>query len=86
MAGTLLLIQALGDTGIGARLWVLTRGAVAAGREPEPVSVTQAQVWGLGRVAALEHPDRWGGLIDLPAVISGRAARCMREILSGKTG
>ncbi|WP_461029216.1 beta-ketoacyl reductase, partial [Streptomyces sparsus] len=27
----------------------------------------QAGVWGLGRVAALEHPDRWGGLIDLPS-------------------
>nr|MDT0667944.1 KR domain-containing protein [Micromonospora sp. DSM 115978] len=29
----------------------------------------QAQVWGLGRVAALEHPRRWGGLIDLPGTI-----------------
>ena len=30
-------------------------------------------MWGLGRVAALEHPDRWGGLVDLPAVLGERA-------------
>ena len=29
-------------------------------------SLAGAQVWGLGRVAALEYPDRWGGLVDLP--------------------
>ncbi|WP_037309269.1 type I polyketide synthase, partial [Amycolatopsis orientalis] len=32
----------------------------------------QAQVWGLGRVAALEHPEVWGGLIDLPAAGDAR--------------
>jgi candicidin polyketide synthase FscB len=65
VAATQSLVQALGDAQVSAPLWVVTRGAVAAGpgEVPRPV---QAQVWGLGRVAALEHPDRWGGLIDLP--------------------
>ena len=31
LAGTLALVQALGDAGVAAPLWVLTRGAVAAG-------------------------------------------------------
>ncbi|HJR00339.1 MAG TPA: type I polyketide synthase [Methylomirabilota bacterium] len=49
-----------------ARLWLVTRGAQAIGMaEPEPVAVTQAPLWGLGRVVALEHPDRWGGIIDV---------------------
>jgi NADP-dependent 3-hydroxy acid dehydrogenase YdfG len=73
VVSTLLLVQALGDAGIEARLWVLTSGAVATG-EAAPVRVAQAQVWGLGRVAALEHPRRWGGLVDLPTVLSGVAA------------
>ncbi|WP_181799015.1 hypothetical protein [Kitasatospora acidiphila] len=30
------------------------------------IAPEQAQIWGLGRVAALEHPSRWGGLVDLP--------------------
>ena len=84
-AGTLLLMQALGDAGMAARLWVLTRGAVMGGG-PRPVSVAQAQVWGLGRVAALEYPQRWGGLIDLPETLTGRAAGWLRGVLAGDTG
>ena len=33
-------------------------------RTPHPL---QAMTWGAGRVAALEHPRHWGGLIDLPS-------------------
>ncbi|WP_033367928.1 beta-ketoacyl reductase, partial [Dactylosporangium aurantiacum] len=67
------IVQTLGDAGIDAPLWCVTRGAAT-----DPA---QRAVWGLGRVVALEHPDRWGGLIDLadgdrdlallPAVLSG---------------
>ena len=66
LAGTLALVQALGDARVDAPLWVLTRGAVAAAADEVLASPVQAQAWGLGRVAELEHPDRWGGLIDLP--------------------
>ena len=52
LAGTLALVQALGDAGIDAPLWVLTRGR-GRGRAGEALaSPVQAQVWGLGRVAA----------------------------------
>ncbi|MET9697758.1 beta-ketoacyl synthase N-terminal-like domain-containing protein, partial [Streptomyces sp. NPDC006529] len=67
------LVQALGDAGVGAPLWCLTRGAVSVGRSDKLVSPVQAQVWGLGRVAALEVPERWGGLVDLPEVWDERA-------------
>jgi len=84
---SLALIQALGDAGIGARLWAVTRGAVSAGGAPAgPVSVPQAMAWGLGRVAALECPDRWGGLIDLPAEMTGRMAGWLRAVLAGTSG
>ncbi|MDX2700555.1 SDR family NAD(P)-dependent oxidoreductase, partial [Streptomyces ipomoeae] len=69
--GTLTLVQALGDAGIKAPLWCLTRGAVSVTPDDD-VDADQAQVWGMGIVAALEHPDRWGGLIDVP-VKSGAA-------------
>ncbi|MFI9463113.1 type I polyketide synthase [Streptomyces xiamenensis] len=62
-------------------LWTLTRGAV------EPViDPAQAQVWGLGRVAALEHPDRWGGLIDLPAEPGDAAWDLVCAAIGGGTG
>ncbi|GAA1957163.1 type I polyketide synthase [Kitasatospora viridis] len=66
-AVTAALVQALGDAGIAARLWAVTRDALAHEPSARPSGFAQAEVWGLGRVAALEHPDRWGGLLDLPA-------------------
>ncbi|MET8853227.1 type I polyketide synthase, partial [Amycolatopsis sp. NPDC004625] len=78
VAGTLLLAQALGDAGIDAPLWLLTSGAV----HTDSPSPAQAQVWGLGRVIGLEHPDRWGGLIDLPAEPDARALERLTAILA----
>ncbi|MEV6932310.1 beta-ketoacyl synthase N-terminal-like domain-containing protein [Dactylosporangium sp. NPDC051485] len=66
LAGTVTLTQALGDAGIEAPLWCLTRGAVHAGPADAPADPAQAQVWGFGRVAGLERPRAWGGLVDLP--------------------
>ncbi len=81
--GLLVLVQALGDTGVDAPLWALTRGAVSVGRADRLERPDAAQVWGLGRVVALEHPQRWGGLIDLPDTLDDRTAagwcRCSRE-------
>jgi myxalamid-type polyketide synthase MxaD len=47
------------------RLWLVTRGAQAAGEDSLPLDVAQAPVWGMGRVIAQEHAALWGGLIDL---------------------
>ncbi|MEV5357495.1 type I polyketide synthase [Streptomyces sp. NPDC052693] len=69
VADTMALIQALGDASVTAPLWVVTHTGPGPGDAPEDPA--QAAVWGLGRVAALEHPDRWGGLID----VSPRASR-----------
>ncbi|OPC78496.1 hypothetical protein B4N89_38190 [Embleya scabrispora] len=66
LAGTLLLAQAAAARGADTRLWCLTRGGVEVDGDPAPPDPEQARIWGLGRVAALELPDRWGGLIDLP--------------------
>ncbi|MER5811068.1 type I polyketide synthase [Streptomyces sp. NPDC002033] len=88
LVGTLELVQALGDAGVGAPLWSLTQGAVSTGRSDvlTAAGVEQSLVWGLGRVVALEHPGRWGGLIDLPEVLDERAAVRVRGLLSGASG
>ncbi|MFJ3146688.1 type I polyketide synthase [Streptomyces halstedii] len=85
LTGTLLLLQALGDSGIDAPLWCATRGAVAA-EGTEEVRPEQAQIWGLGRVAALEHPLRWGGLVDLPDLLDGPALDGLCAVLAGRDG
>ncbi|WP_435593867.1 SDR family NAD(P)-dependent oxidoreductase, partial [Nocardia sp. bgisy118] len=82
LAGTVLLAQALGDTGVHARLWCVTRGAVSTGRSDPLASAVQSQIWGLGRVVGLEHPERWGGLIDLPGTVDAQSAMRMCRVLA----
>ncbi|MFJ5841393.1 type I polyketide synthase [Streptomyces shenzhenensis] len=52
-------LHALTDARVDGKVWCLTRDS---GTDPDA-----AAVWGAGRAAALELPDAWGGLIDLPA-------------------
>ncbi|MFC3744410.1 type I polyketide synthase, partial [Paractinoplanes deccanensis] len=75
LAGVLSLLHAIPDTAHHCRLWAATTGA---GEDP-----AAAAVWGLGRVAALEHPTRWGGLVDLPAAGRAAAERLADVLLSG---
>ena len=77
----LFLVQALAEMGSSQppRLWLLTRGAQTAWPQVRMNSIAQAPVWGLGRTLALEHPEFWGGLIDIavdgdPQVLAGRVA------------
>ncbi|WP_420000098.1 type I polyketide synthase [Streptomyces boninensis] len=81
-AGTLALLQALADTAWDTRLWLLTRGAVATGGGDRLTSPVQAQLWALGRTAALEHPLLWGGLADLPAAPGERALTRLARLLA----
>ena len=59
------------------RLWLVTRGAENA--------LAQAPLWGLGRSFALEYPEMWGGLIDLPAEAASDVAAdlLLRELQAG---
>ncbi|WP_079432442.1 type I polyketide synthase [Streptomyces katrae] len=81
---TVALLQGLEDAGVEAPVWSVTTGAAPesdAGTDP-----AQTRLWGLGRVAALEHPDRWGGLVDVPADPDERAATLVAGVLAGGYG
>ncbi|WP_437113982.1 type I polyketide synthase, partial [Streptomyces violaceusniger] len=82
---TVSLLQALVAAGVDAPLWCVTRGAVSVA-DGDVVDPDQAGVWGLGRVIGLEHPDRWGGLIDLPVVMDDHAGEALAGVLAGHTG
>ncbi|WP_405652503.1 type I polyketide synthase [Streptomyces sp. RK9] len=83
---TLALVQALGDAEVSAPLWVATRGAVSVGASDSVADADGAAVWGLGRVVALEHPERWGGLVDLPENADTRAVSRLTQVLGASSG
>ncbi|MYS79516.1 type I polyketide synthase, partial [Streptomyces sp. SID5474] len=83
LALTLTLAQALTAAGIDAPLWTATRGAVAVAPRESLPHPEQALAWGFGRVLALEQPERWGGLIDLPEVLDERAGARLAGVLAG---
>ncbi|WP_234334001.1 acyltransferase domain-containing protein, partial [Streptomyces lavendulae] len=80
---TLSLVQALGDAEVTAPLWCVTRAAVSVARSDRRTDPAQAPVWGLGRVTALEHGERWGGLVDLPAEVDARVLERLVGVLAG---
>ncbi|MFT2016597.1 type I polyketide synthase [Streptomyces sp. 796.1] len=86
VAATLALVQALLEVGVSSPLWCATRGAVAVSDAESVDAPVQAQLWGLGRVAALEHPELWGGLLDLPARPESADPGLLSALLAGAHG
>ncbi|WP_189711519.1 type I polyketide synthase, partial [Streptomyces anandii] len=82
LALTAALTRAVESAGIGAPLWCLTRGAVPVDATDPLLSPLQAQVAGLTRVIALEQPETWGGLIDLPRTLDERTATRLTAVLA----
>ena len=68
------------------RIWIVTQGAHALNKSEKPC-LSQAPLWGMGRVLSAEHPDLWGGLIDLdPNFTTNDAVRnLLAQILSGNS-
>jgi acyl transferase domain-containing protein len=67
------------------RVWLVTRGAQAL-VEATPPAVGQAPVWGLGMVASLDHPEVWGGLVDLDPASDADDAGALMEALRSDDG
>ncbi|AWS45592.1 type I polyketide synthase [Streptosporangium sp. 'caverna'] len=71
---------------LAAPHWFLTRCAVSTGPDDPAPDLDPAAAWGLARVAGLEHPDRWGGLVDLPERLDAPVAARLVAVLAGGLG
>ncbi|GCE27474.1 hypothetical protein KDA_29580 [Dictyobacter alpinus] len=69
------LIQALVTvSGQPPQVWFVTRGAQAVTPTQSHFELSQSPLWGLGKTCAMEHPELWGGLIDLDPEETARTA------------
>ncbi|WP_416904852.1 type I polyketide synthase [Micromonospora echinospora] len=73
--------------GAPPKLHLVTRGACAT-TAGSPVAVAQTPLWGLGNVVELEHPELWGGQVDLDptATDADAATALLGELLAPPTG
>ncbi len=80
--GSLLyLVQALSLVNtVSSRLHLITQNAQPV-EETNDFAISQSSVIGLGRVVAIEHPEIWGGMIDLPLGDVPQTAKILFEEL-----
>ncbi|MHC3468730.1 type I polyketide synthase [Streptomyces sp. 7R007] len=67
------------------RMWAVTRGAQWTGAGQRDLCVPAGPLWGLGKVAALEHPELWGGLLDLDPAGAADEAEQIAALLATET-
>ncbi|MCX5612951.1 amino acid adenylation domain-containing protein [Streptomyces sp. NBC_00047] len=81
---TVRLLQELGTSHPRTPVWLVTRGAVGVDAADPVTRPEQALLHGLGRVAALERPEAWGGIADLPEQPHPHwAGQLVRAVLAG---
>jgi acyl transferase domain-containing protein/acyl carrier protein len=80
------IVQAALREGSIDRLHTVTRGA-APGLIAVDAAVAQSPIWGAARVVSLEHPEIWGGSIDVdPASSADQAAEAIVAELTAAGG
>lgn len=74
------LIQAMVASNLECPVWLVTQGSQAV--HQGPIDPAQSMLWGLGRVLAVEQPQRYGGLIDLdPAASVSESVSDLLEVI-----
>ncbi|NEO74081.1 SDR family NAD(P)-dependent oxidoreductase, partial [Moorena sp. SIO3H5] len=68
------------------KLWLVTRGSQPVLSETKAMAVAQTPIWGLGRVLSLEHPQLWGGLLDLDVEASTNEVEMLLEYITDNQG
>jgi NADPH:quinone reductase-like Zn-dependent oxidoreductase/SAM-dependent methyltransferase/acyl carrier protein len=82
-AGALHLLQGILSRAEGSppRLWLVTRGAIAADAVDAVDGVAQSPLWGMGKVIDLEHPEVCCVRVDLdPAAPASDADELLEEL------
>ncbi|WP_084161323.1 type I polyketide synthase [Nocardia sp. BMG51109] len=81
---TVVLTQAVLDSQRPLRVWAVTQAAFDT--DGALRDWRQAQLWGAGRVVGLEHPDVWGGMIDLPETSCEPVTAHLAAVIDGDSG
>ncbi|MCC0177306.1 alpha/beta fold hydrolase [Waterburya agarophytonicola K14] len=59
------LVQSLYANSLTVPIWLVTRGSLEIDSILDSGSVASSCLWGLGNAIVMEHPELWGGIVDL---------------------
>jgi acyl transferase domain-containing protein len=68
--------------GVRGQIWFVTNGAQVTSPGAPSDGVAQSLLWGFGRTLALEHPEFWGGAIDIEGGAEDLAI--LADVITGK--
>ena len=78
------LVQALYKNSLTVPIWLATRGNQGIDNKVTSNAVASSCLWGLASAIALEHPEYWGGIIDLATKPDAKEAEVLLAIISNK--
>jgi acyl transferase domain-containing protein/acyl-CoA synthetase (AMP-forming)/AMP-acid ligase II/pimeloyl-ACP methyl ester carboxylesterase len=73
----LALVQELFKQSIITPIWLVTKGTQNINKPINQSAITSSCLWGLGKAIASEHPEYWGGLVDLSSHYSTEEIDCL---------
>ena len=77
----LTLIQTLAQNSLAAPIWLATRGNKEIEHDLDSSVVASSCIWGLAFAIAVEHPEFWGGIIDLAIEPSADEADTLLKVI-----
>ena len=78
------LVKSLYTNSITAPIWIVTRGSHGIDNELNSDAVASSCLWGLANAIAMEHPELWGGIIDLSEKQSDTENENLFKIITGE--
>ena len=79
----LTLIQTLAQNSLAAPIWLATRGNKDE-QDLDSSVVASSCIWGLATAIAVEHPEFWGGIVDLAIEHSPDEADNLLQVIARK--
>ena len=76
------LIQSLFQQGINIPVWLVTRNSQSINNQINTSAIASSCLWGLNCAIAVEHPEYWGGIVDLDAEIKDNEANSLIAVIN----
>ena len=78
----LTLIQTLAQNSLAAPIWLATRGNKEIEQDLNSSAIASSSIWGLACAIAVEHPELWGGIVDLAIEPSPAEADTLLKVVA----